>query len=230
VQVNRRFTGGFEIAGAYTYQNGLETGQYQQLNLVRKDRNTDIQSHMLNISYVIDIPGGSKLIPGKVSRFILDNWQISGVNTFATGKPEEVELATNDGFDFTGGGESCGVVQTGPAILSRGERGFDRWFDTSVFARPSGRGDIGNQCQNYQFRLPGINNWDISVFKNFPVGEDKKFQLRWEMYNVLNHTQFDDVNNTARFNAAGAQTNAQFGRVTSARQERRMQVALRFNF
>jgi len=230
MQVNRRFTGGFEIAGSYTWQNGLQTGQYQQLNLVRKDRNTDIQSHMLNISYVIDLPAGSKLIPGKVSRFILDNWQISGVNTFATGKPEDVSLATNDGFDFTGGGESCGVVQTGPAILPRGERGFDRWFDTSVFQRPSGRGDIGNQCQNYQFRLPGINNWDISFFKNFPVGEDKKFQLRWEMYNALNHTQFSGVNNTARFNPAGEQTNAQFGRVTSARQERRMQVALRFNF
>jgi hypothetical protein len=239
MQVNRRFTGGFEIAGAYTYQNGLQTGQFQQLDIVRKDRLTDIQNHILSISYVIDVPGGSKLIPGRVSRFILDNWQISGVNTFSTGKPDEVELATTDAFDFTGGGESCGahngggsggVVQTGPAILPRGERGFDQWFDTSVFQRPSGRGDIGNMCNNYTFRLPGINNWDISFFKNFPVGENKKFQFRMEMYNVLNHTQFENVNVVARFNPAGAQTNNQFGRVTSARQERRMQLALRFNF
>jgi hypothetical protein len=78
--------------------------------------------------------------------------------------------------------------------------------------------------------LPGINNWDISFFKNFPVGENKKFQFRMEMYNVLNHTQFENVNVVARFNPAGEQTNNQFGRVTSARQERRMQLALRFNF
>jgi hypothetical protein len=50
------------------------------------------------------------------------------------------------------------------------------------------------------------------------------------MYNVLNHTQFEAVDDVARFNPAGAQTNTNFGRVTSARQERRMQVALRFNF
>jgi len=51
-----------------------------------------------------------------------------------------------------------------------------------------------------------------------------------EMYTVLNHTQFENVNVVARFNPAGAQTNNQFGRITSARQERRMQLALRFNF
>jgi hypothetical protein len=50
------------------------------------------------------------------------------------------------------------------------------------------------------------------------------------MYNAFNHTQFNGVNNTARFNPAGEQVNAQFGRVTSARPERRMQAALRFNF
>jgi hypothetical protein len=231
VQLNRRFTGGFEIATAYTYANGLQKGWYQQLNITNLDRNTDIQTHMLSVSYVIDVPKGSRFMPNAFGKTVLDNWQLSGVTTFASGKPQNVTLQTSDNFDFTGGGESCGVVQTGPAILPRGERGFNRWFDTSVFQRPSGRGDIGNNCQNYKFRGPGINNWDIAVFKNIPIGEgSKKFQFRWEMYNLFNHTQFDGVNNTARFNPAGQQINAQFGFVTSARQERRMQGALRFEF
>jgi hypothetical protein len=182
------------------------------------------------MSYVIEIPGGSKLIPGKVSRAILDNWQISGITTFASGFPQDVDLQTTDGFDFSGGGESCGVVQTGKATLPHGERTFERWFDTSVFQRPSGRGDLGNNCHNYKFRGPGFNNWDISIFKNFPVGENKQFQFRWEMYNAFNHTQFQDVNNDARFNPAGEQVNSRFGEVTSARNERRMQVSLRFEF
>jgi hypothetical protein len=177
------------------------------------------------------MPRGSRLIPGLVGRAVLDNWQVSGVTTFASGFPSNVSLATSDNYDFTGGGETCGVVQTGPAILPRGERMLDRWFDTSVFRRPSGRGDIGNNCSNYKFRLPGINNWDVSFFKNFPIGEgSKRFQFRWEMYNVFNHTQFETVDTTARFDAAGQQINANFGRVTNARQERRMQAAIRFNF
>jgi hypothetical protein len=163
------------------------TGWYQQLKVVNKERMADIQTHVLNVSYVIDLPRGSNLIPGAVGRAIFDNWQVSGVTTFASGKPLDVTLATTDNFDFSGGGESCGVVVTGPAILPGGERTVNRWFNTSVFKRPSGPGDLGNDCSNY--RGPGINNWDVSFFNNFPVGEGKKFQLRWEMYNVFKHTQ-----------------------------------------
>jgi hypothetical protein len=228
--VNRRFTGGFELAGAYTYANGTEKGWYQQLQFPNTDRNTNIQTHVLNISYVVDLPHGSRLVPGWFGKAVFDNWQVSGVTTFASGFPMDVSLATSDSFDFTGGGESCGVVQTGPAQLAHGQRTFDRWFDTSVFRRPSGPGDIGNNCSNYKFRGPGFNNWDISFFKNFRVRETKSFQFRWELYNAFNHTQFNGVNTTARFDPAGNQVNAQFGRVTSARTERRMVLALRFNF
>jgi hypothetical protein len=230
VQVNRRFTGGFELATAYTYANGTSKGWYQQLNFVNKNRNTNIQTHVLNVSYVVDLPRGSRLVPGTLGKAVLDNWQLSGVATFASGFPQNITLQTTDNFDFVGGGESCGVVQTGPAQLAHGERTFDRWFNTSVFRRPSGRGDIGNNCQNYKFRGPGFNNWDISFFKNIPVGEHHRFQLRWEMYNAFNHTQFNTVDNVARFNPQGDQVNANFGRVTSARTERRMQVAIRFTF
>jgi hypothetical protein len=231
VQVNRRFTGGVEVAGSYTYANGIDNGWYQQLNSINaRNRNTLLQTHVLNLSYVIDLPNASKVIPGAAARWILDNWQVSGITTFASGFPQNVNLQTTDGFDFVGGGESCGVVQTGPAQLPHGDRAFDRWFDTSVFQRPSGRGDIGNNCQNYKFRGPGFNNWDVSLFKNIRVAEGKEFQLRWEMYNAFNHTQFSTVNSDARFNPAGQQVNANFGRVTAARNERRMQMSLRFNF
>jgi hypothetical protein len=105
-----------------------------------------------------------------------------------------------------------------------------RCFNTSVFQRPSGRGDIGNNCGNAKFRLPGFNNHDMSLFKNFPIREGKVLQLRWEIYNTFNHTQYSSVNTTATFNPQGVQTNTSFGKVTAARDERRMQLALRFTF
>jgi hypothetical protein len=239
VQANRRFSRGLEIAATYTWAGGTENNIYQQLDSrLRRERNTNVQPHVFNVSYIVDIPRGSTLIPGRVSRFILDNWQVSGITTFASGFPLNVSFSTTDNFDFSGGGEVCGtgIVQTGPAALSRGERSIDRWFDTSVFRRPSGRGDLGNNCNNAKFIGPGFNNHDISVFKNFPVSEGKSFQLRWEMYNAFNHTQFggpnadQGVDNSAQFNPQGVQTDTQFGRITAARQERRMQLSLRFNF
>ena len=110
---------------------------------------------------------------------------------------------TSDNFDFTGGGESCGAVQTGDAKLARGDRTDQRWFNTSVFQRPSGRGDIGNNCNNAKFRMPGFNNHDWSLFKNFPVREGKTLQFRWELYNTFNHTQFMSVDTNPKFSTAG---------------------------
>jgi hypothetical protein len=50
------------------------------------------------------------------------------------------------------------------------------------------------------------------------------------MYNVLNHTQFSTIDNTARFDAAGNQVNASFGEATAARKSRIMQGSVRFTF
>ena len=37
------------------------------------------------------------------------------------------------------------------------------------------------------------------------------FQFRAEVYNVLNHTEFQDIDRTARFDPAGKQINPNFG-------------------
>ncbi len=104
-----------------------------------------------------------------------------------------------------------------------------RWFDPSVFARPA-KGDPGNAPKDV-FRGPGIENWDATLFKDFPLGKESRlFQLRWEVYNVFNHTQFLGVDNNARFDTTGGQVNGRFGQLISARNPRIMQVSLRFTF
>ena len=174
-QLNRRFARGMTLAGAYTWSKSFVRGWFQQLpsSLNHRLRAED-QTHVLNITYVLDLPNGSKLAPGAASKWILDRWQISGTTTFASGFPRNVDLTTTENFDFTGGGDGGGVVVTGPAQLPRGERKFGRWFNTSAFRRPSGRGDIGNDFTNYKFRGPGFNNFNVSVFKNFPVGSERR--------------------------------------------------------
>jgi hypothetical protein len=39
-------------------------------------------------------------------------------------------------------------------------------------------------------RAPGINNWDLSLFKNFPITERVDLQLRLESFNTFNHAQW----------------------------------------
>ena len=53
----------------------------------------------------------------------------------------------------------------------------------------AGVGAIATGGRN-TLRLPGINNLDFSIFKNFAVTEGLKFQLRADLFNALNHSQF----------------------------------------
>lgn len=238
MQLTRRFTGVFELAGSYTWAKGFATGinQNNPLPASAARSRANIQEHVVVASYMIDIPPGSKLVKWSAAKWILDDWRISGISAFATGGFSNVTVDSfSDSFDFSGGGEICGannrpIVQTGDANLPRGERTVDRWFDTSVFQRPSGRGDIGNNCYNAKVRLPGFTNHDVSIFKDFPVKGNHRMQFRWEIYNLFNHPQWNDVDTTAQFDAAGQQTDVNFGKVTSARNERRMQMSFRYMF
>ena len=58
------------------------------------------------------------------------------------------------------------MVITGPAMLSKGARTFDRFFETGVFARPA-RGSYGSGggASRYAFRGPGINNWNLTFLQ-----------------------------------------------------------------
>lgn len=98
-----------------------------------------------------------------------------------------------------------------------------------MFRLPA-RGTFGNSAKTL-IRGPGTNNWNISVFKTFPIHESIRLQFRSEFYNAFNHTQFSGLDTGARFDAAtGAQANARFGEFTSARSPRQIQFSLRFLF
>jgi hypothetical protein len=131
--------------------------------------------------------------------------------------------------DITGSpSQAARINVTGDAVLPKSERTFSRNFKTEVFQVPP-VGTVGNSAR-YTMRGPGVNNFDIAIFKNFPVREALRIQFRWEMYNAFNHTQFSGFDATARFDAQGKQVNARFGEMTSARLPRQMQFALRFLF
>jgi hypothetical protein len=265
VQLNRRYSRGFQFALAYTYAKalGVADDDEQQFSSVRPLLEwhyaplAGTQTHTLVINYTWDLPRASKLADNAAVRFLFDNWQLSGENAFASGDWTPVFMTTVDNFDFTGGtggnaGDAGGGVRVVRPVLvgspdtggnlKPGESGS--WVDPGVFARPTGRGDTGNAAR-YVFRGPGISNWNLSLFKNFPLGNThRRLQFRVEAYNLLNHTQFgpapganvstatggQGVDNTVRFDAAGRQVNANFGKATSARNARIIQGSLRLSF
>ena len=230
MQLTRRFTGAFEMAGSYTWARGYQRTLRQDNPLPSTYDRTDIPEHVLVMSYMYEIPGADRF--NGVARMILGNWKLSGISTFATGGRGNVSVTYAPAFDNTGGGETCGNYNiVGDIALPRGERTINRWFNTDAVKPVTTIGDLGNGCDPWKFRLPGFNNHDLSLFKDIKLKGTQVLQYRWEIYNVLNSVSYQTVNTAAVFNpTTGAQTNSNFGKVTAARAERRMQMALRYSF
>ena len=184
------------------------------------------QTHMLVINYLWSLPNATVFASNGFAKALFHNWEVAGITTFASGFPRGIGFSYTDGVDRWGGGDSprANMVQN-PLIDNKS---FDRWFNTGSVA-PPGFMDFGNAPRDV-FRGPGLSVWDFTVYKNIPINERAKFQLRWEMYNMFNQTSFSGVDSGARFTPDGQQINGNFGRVNSARGSRQMQVSIRFEF
>ena len=175
-------------------------------------------------SFTYDLPNARRL------KAVLDNWQVSGVVTMRSGTPSGIALGTVNSIDITGSPtDGARVVVAQNPILPKDQRTLNRNFNTSAFLVPP-VGTFGNAPKDV-IRGPGLNNWDLSVFKNFRVVRERmKLQLRGEFYNAFNHTQFTAWNTSAGFDATGKQSNALFGQAIAAAPARRIQIALRLTY
>jgi hypothetical protein len=235
--VNRRFTRGLQFGGSWTWSKAMNysdstTAAVSNLidpkvwnySLAGYDR-----THIAVINFSYDVPTLPLFANNAVGRQVFGGWQVSGIATFASGAPLGIGLGFVNAIDITGSPtDGARVVVVDNPILPKSERTFSRHFNTDAFRAPA-VGTFGNSARNV-IRGPGQNNWDISFLKTFRVRERSRLQFRAEMYNIFNHTQFLGVDTGARFDAQGRQANLRLGEYTSARDPRRMQMALRFDF
>ncbi|HZF38608.1 MAG TPA: hypothetical protein VE715_07280, partial [Blastocatellia bacterium] len=79
---------------------------------------------------------------------------------------------------------------------------------------------------------PGLNNWDIALFKTFQLGgsETRRLQFRVECFNAFNHTQYTTIGSTGSFSTANVNSTANFGQFSVAAPSRRFQVGLKLYF
>ncbi len=116
-----------------------------------------------------------------------------------------------------------------------------QWINPAAFQEPAD-GSYGSTGRN-AFRLPWVQNLDSSLIKNFAIGERMKLVYRFEVFNVFNHPEIWGLSgvSTGGSTSAGfvglgpglginAANDATFGQVNSWRDQRTIQMALRFEF
>lgn len=195
VSVQRRFSRGLTFGGVYTWSHTLTTAvgdqdfQYTQFTRALDYRTADFdRAHVAAINYVYDLPNLTKHFGGpKWLSYVTDNFQLSGITQFESGAPvPDYSVNGNDMAIWVPANVLTGSDQWGalpPAFV-----GLDR---TGKLQLPTiGKPFTGSRSV---LRDGGMQNWDMSIFKNIPLGknEHRYLQLRGEAFNIFNHPNFD---------------------------------------
>jgi hypothetical protein len=100
------------------------------------------------------------------------------------------------------------------------------YFSPGAIAAPAaaytGVVNYGSLGRN-AFRGPGLGNLDVTVAKSIYLWNERaKFELRFDFFNVMNHTEFG--------NPSTSVTSGSFGQISSTSDPRIIQLAGRFSF
>ncbi len=193
----------------------------------RADRaSSDFDSvHRLVLSYIFELPFGKgkrRLARPGAARALLGNWELAGITAFQSGRPFTAYYGASANFSGSSNGANGGFGFDRPDVagnprLSRPDPA--RWFATAAF-RPPNR-TFGNLGRN-TLRADGLNQFDIALYKNFPLRERARLQFRAEVFNAFNTPNF--------FLPVGDLTSAAAGRVRSALDSRQIQLALKIRY
>jgi hypothetical protein len=189
--------------------------------------------HNLLINYSYDLPDPGKALNNKFLGFALDNWTFSGLTTFQTGAPINPTFSggNTDGSEsetsranYSGGAKNLSSINSGSCTgWGKAAANVHYVFNPCAFTPatqdaawdPTANGGQGGvvatpctaTCLGTagvgQFYGDGLNNFDLTLEKKFPLGSDSRraFRVQFQAYNAFNHPQFITVDSSATFTA-----------------------------
>ena len=211
--LRKRFDRGLLLGFAYTYGKsiddqsvdpvgassggGLSTTNSRTPTNIRnwrgeRGRSDFDRRQVLTTSMVYELPvGHGKTFDAKngIINNIIGGWSMNGIFTAMTGEP----------FSVTSGARTSNFSHVSRAALvtpieaqlqdKAGVAGPVLFPNASAFAFPAaGTDGIGRNT----FQAPGYWNLDLGIGKQFRIGEKIKLDFRTEMFNALNHPNFDN--------------------------------------
>jgi hypothetical protein len=213
----------------YTFGKAMEDLDYQGggLPAVQNSNRIDLErgrtsadrTHSFVLSAIWNV--GTFDQSQRVVKALLSDWTVSTIVTLQSGAPLTITSGQDRNFD--------GVITDRADIIGNPtldssrprEELIEQWFDTTAFAQPANGAD-GSAGRSI-VEGPGYRNVDLGVFRNFNLVGRSAFQFRVEVTNIFN---------IVNLNNPGTALNApaNFGKIRSARDMRRIQLGGRFSF
>src|SRR5580658_2458144 len=248
LRLEKRFSNGLQFEFAYTYSHALDDASDASLGsqnqgdfrlqtapyLEYGNADFDVR-HRFVTNFVYDLPFGNGQKFGSnltgVANQLVGNWQVTGIVSAQTGNwftPTD-DLVNISNSDCGGAVFNCAR----PNVVGNPNGAHclpGTLFNTCAFAPNGVEGTFGNAGRNIILG-PGLQNWDLSFIKEFPVREQMHFEFRAEFFNIWNHPnlQFADPTTTNE-NFSIERGATQFGFPTASLAPRLVQFALKFYF
>jgi Carboxypeptidase regulatory-like domain/TonB dependent receptor/TonB-dependent Receptor Plug Domain len=251
--VTRRFDAGFMFSAFYVWSKalGINSTDFSAgvPNLSEEETKALDYSyldydrpHNFTVNFIYQTPN---VTSSKALGMLANEWQISGVYRWTSGRPYTVNFSIPNinSLNLTGTDNPNARI----ALTCDPGSGWSddpyKQLNTDCFAPPQ-PGSNGNESARFFVRAPPLNNLDLSIAKNVAVVKTVKFEIRLDMFNALNHTQFTGVNATANFasltdrtitnlphDASGALVRPQgFGAINGVANPRTLQLVTRVTF
>ena len=238
-QYERRFHGGLQFLGAFTYSKTIDDScgnldvckpqLYTNYKIERARANID-QNYRMVLSSLYQLPFGRGMHWGhnwsRPVDWVIGGWQLNGIYTLQSGLPFSVCVDGAQGNCVTRA-DVVGPLRTHPGVITPG-----LYFDTSSFIAPPSTKYADNSTTYDRpgnsgrdiLRGPGSSNIDMSIFKNFNITESSKLEVRFQAYNATNTPHFDNPN--------GDLSQGNFGKITSTLpySYRQCELGLRLTF
>jgi hypothetical protein len=228
----QRLTHGLQMLASYTWSHALDVstdsngGGTPLIPYDWKDdygnSNWDIR-HRFVASFVYDIPFFA--VSNPIVKGAFTHWQSNAIITLQTGIPFNVTTGTDTANTASSGTYRPDLLHTPTDGCGRGD--LVGCIDATAFTvadlypiTPTNYA-YGNAGRNL-LHGPGAETVNFAVFKNFPIKERLKFQIRLETFALFNHTNFS--NPSATINTSS------FGNITSATGNRNIQLGAKLQF
>ncbi|WP_326446963.1 TonB-dependent receptor [Edaphobacter sp.] len=151
-------------------------------------------AHIVHVSGSYELPvGRGKMLLGSSNRVVdavLGGWSVNYIYGYQSGQPFNLgcPIGTTSGF-------GCNANVVHGVDMYAGQHNASQWLNPSAFVNPAAATAIGQTDysplggEGMQARGPGMSNLDSSIFKEFHVNEQTRFQFRAEAFNTFNSTE-----------------------------------------
>jgi hypothetical protein len=171
-----------------------------------------------NATYKLPFGKGERFVNNGLAAIIVGNWQINDLLAIRSGTVINPTNGANGDTANAGGGNQRVNFVGNPN--SGAPHTQTNWFNASAFSLPA-NGTYGN-AQINSLRGPGYWNDDFSIFRDIPITERIKTELRFESFDIFNHPNlgnphsslggggFNTITSTVPVTGPGARRNIQF--------------------